>query len=126
MKNRPLFGPLCLLVSALVGCDGQQYVAHDTARLTISDADTGAAIVSACDYIPVLLGAYVEKTYVADDLHATISLSRTDIVVAFQGSGAGTEPFRVTVAELEAAGLRAADPPPGYNVELGSGCAPDY
>lgn len=126
MNNHQLFGLLCLSASALSGCDGQQYVTHDTASLTISDAATGAEIISACDYIPVLLGAYVEKTYVADDLRATIALTRTDIVVTFQGSGAGTEPFRVTPAELDNGSRPAPNPPSNYTVELGSGCAPDY
>jgi hypothetical protein len=126
MKKYRGFCLVFLMASALAGCDGQQYVAHDTASLTIKDADTSAEIVSACDYIPVLLGAYVEKTYVADDLQATISLSRSDIVVTFQGSGAGTEPFRVTAAELDGGAVTAPDPPPDYTVELGSGCAPEY
>lgn len=126
MKNANTWGLFGLVVGMLTGCDGQQYVTHDTASLTISDAQTGAEIVSACDYVPVLLGAYVEKTYVADDLQATISLTRSDIVVTFQGSGAGTEPFRVTVAQLDAGAREAPEPPPNYTVELGSGCAPDY
>lgn len=121
-----IFSLLCLTLGLLAGCDGQQYVAHGTASMTISDAKTGAELVRACDYVPVLLGAYVEKTYVADDLQATISLTRSDVVVTFAGSGAGTEPFRVSVAELDTGVSTAPNPPPNFTVELASGCAPDY
>lgn len=126
MTNMKLACCVGLLASALYGCDGQQYVGPNTALLSITDDSTGSEVVTACHYIPVLLGSRVEKTYVVDDLQATLSLTRTDVVVTFQGSGAGTEPFRATVAEIEARGRSAANPPPGYNVELGSGCAPDY
>jgi hypothetical protein len=125
MKIMKLACSLGLLASALYGCDGQQYVGPNTALLTITDDSTGSEVVTACHYIPVLLGSRVEKTYVVDDLEASLSLTRTDVVVTFQGSGEGTEPFRATVAEIEASGLRAANPPLGYDVELGSGCAPD-
>lgn len=126
MKNVMLAVWLGLLASALCGCDGQQYVGPNTALLTITDDSTGSQVVTACHYIPVLLGSRVEKTYVVDELEASLSLTRTDVVVTFQGAGAGTEPFRATVAEIEARGLPAANPPPGYRVELGSGCAPEY
>jgi len=125
MKHYQPIGSICLAASLLAGCDGQQYVSHDTASLTISDS-AGTELLTACDYIPVLLGANVEKTYVADDLQATISLTRSDIVVTFQGSGAGTEPFKVTTAQLDNGGASAEHPPPGFDIELGGGCAPDY
>ena len=126
MKNMKLAACLTLLSGALSGCDGQQYVGPNTALLTITDSSTGSELVTACNYIPVLLGSEVEKTYVIDDLRATLSMTRTDVVVTFQGSGAGTEPFRATVAEVDASGRSAPNPPPGYDIELASGCAPDY
>ena len=126
MKNMKLAACFGLLAGALCGCDGQQYVGPNTALLTITENSAGSEVVTACHYIPVLLGSRVEKTYVVDDLQATLSLTRSDVAVTFQGSGAGTEPFSATVAQIEASGLRAENPPPGYSVELGSGCAPDY
>lgn len=125
MKHYQFIGLIGFAASLLAGCDGQQYVSHDTASLTINDS-AGTELLSACDYIPVLLGGNVEKTYTADDLQATISLTRSEVVVTFQGSGAGTEPFRVTTAQLDNGSRTAENPPPGFEIVLGGGCAPDY
>jgi hypothetical protein len=127
MKNMQLV-PLSLLGAlALLGCDGQQYVSADTALLTISHDSTGSKLIEGCSYVPVLLGSQVQKRYVADDdLSAIITLTRSKIVVTFEGpAGDGVEPFQVATNELESGSATADDPPSGYTVELGSGCTPD-
>jgi hypothetical protein len=116
-----------LAALALLGCDGQQYVSPDTALLTISHDSTGSKLIEGCSYVPVLLGSQVQKRYVADtDLTAIITLTRSDIVVTFEGSaGGGVAPFRARTELLEVGGIVDEDPPSGYTVELGSSCTPE-
>jgi len=124
MKNMQLAIFSWLAALALCGCDGQQYVGPDTALLTISHDVTGSKLIEGCSYVPVLLGSQVQKRYVADDeLSALITITRSDIVVTFEGAaGDGVEPFRVKTKELEGGAL-ADEPPSGYTAELGSDCA---
>lgn len=127
MSNLQLTRLSLFAALALLGCDGQQYVNPDTALLTISHDVTGSNLIEGCSYIPVLLGSQVQKRYVADDdLSALITITRSEIVVTFQGaSGDGVEPFRVRTKDLEGGGVVDDNPPDGYTVELGSGCAPE-
>jgi hypothetical protein len=126
MTNMHLHHSGWLVALALLGCDGQKYVSPDTALLTVSHDVTGSKVVEGCSYIPVLLGSAIQKRYaVDDDLEADITLTRSEIIVTFKGSGAAAQPFRVTTKELENGGVVADSPPDGYTVELGTGCTPD-
>lgn len=127
MKNMRLLRLPLVLALVLLGCDGQQYVSPDTARLTIQRTQSGSTLIEGCSYVPVLLGSQVQKRYFADDdLSATITLTRSDIFVTFEGAaGDGVEPFHVTTERLESGGKEAEFPPSGYTVDLGLGCTVD-
>lgn len=126
MNNRHLAAATLLAGLSLLGCDGQQYVNPETVRLTIHRDSGGSVRVDACNYVPILLGSQVEKSYPVDGtMDATITITRSDIVVTFQGSDEDFGPFRVAPQDLEAGSIIDDDPPTGYAVELGSGCAPD-
>jgi len=124
MKNLKLEALPLLALLALFGCDGQQYVDPLAALLTIRHDVTGSKLIEGCSYVPVLLGSQVQKRYTADDdLSALITITRSEVVVTFEGPAAdGVEPFRATTKELEKGGAVDDYPPDGYTVELGSGC----
>lgn len=109
---------------ALWGCDGQQYVSPDTALLTVSHDVTGSKVVEGCNYVPVLLGSQIQKRYAVEDgLAASVTVTRSEIVVTFEG--ADVEPFRVATKELEDGAAVDDHPPDGFSVELSTGCVPD-
>jgi hypothetical protein len=126
MRNMQLWCPL-LAAFALLGCDGQQYVSPDTVLLTVSHDVTGSKLLERCNYVPVLLGGRVDRHYVVDGaLQATIALTRSDIVVTFQGAGDGFEPFHVAPKRLEdSTSVVDEYSPTGYTAELSPGCVPD-
>lgn len=127
MRNMQLRHLLLLAALAVLGCEGQQYVSPDTVLLTIKHDVSGSALIEGCSYVPVLLGGQVQKRYFADDdLSAIITLTRSDIVVTYQGAaGDGIEPFPVTTRRLEVGDIDAEFPPSGYTVNLSSGCTPE-
>jgi hypothetical protein len=107
-----------------LGCDGQQYVGADTVALVVSDEATGAPVLDACHFIPVLLGSRSVSRYRVDEqLAVTIDITRDEIVVSFDSADV-IEPFRVESARFEGA-AKASDaaPPAGYSVDLVSPCA---
>lgn len=122
MQLRPL---VLLGALALGGCDGQQYVSPDTVLLTVSHDVTGSKVVEGCNYVPVLLGSQIQQRYAVEDgLQASVSITRSEIVVIF--TGADVARFRVATKELEPGVVVIDDDPPdGYSVELSSGCVPD-
>jgi hypothetical protein len=125
MMNMQLRQLAVLGALALGGCDGQQYVSPDTVLLTVSHDVTGSKVVEGCNYVPVLLGSQIQQQYVVEDgLQASVSITRSEIVVAF--TGADVARFRVATKELEGGAVVVDDDPPaGYSVELKSGCVPD-
>ena len=126
MKTSSLARMTLLMVSALA-CDGQQYVSPQTIALVVSDDATRSQRVNRCHFVPVLLGSQVKFRYVvASGLRATLTLTRDEVAVEFEGA-AGTEAFRVYTSDMEVEGTRlsAERPPEGYSVELESGCTPD-
>ncbi|MES1185989.1 MAG: hypothetical protein ABUL60_19400 [Myxococcales bacterium] len=126
MMNMQLHHSAWLVALALLGCDGQQYVNPGTALLTVSHDVTGSKLVEGCNYVPVLQGSQIQKRYAVDDtLEAVVTLTRSDITVTFEGSGAGAPPFRATTKELESGAVVDDSPPSGYTVELASGCVPE-
>ena len=129
MNSQNPLGYLLLSV-ALFACDGQQYVSPGTVDLSISNDKTGVERVNRCNWVPILLGSEVKARYVIEgDLKATISVTREDIDVTFEGEDTG-ESLHVSPKELDActpdfcAGTLTANGAT-YSVKLDSGCTPD-
>jgi hypothetical protein len=119
---------LCLLAVGLFGCDGQQYVSPDTVGLVITNDDTGVTRVDRCNYIPVLLGSRIKWRYAIEgDLKATITITREEIEVTFEGDGGEAAPFSVRPKDFDddVSSFTAGSPPDGYTVRLLTGCTPD-
>ncbi len=124
------YNAYCVFALALVSltaCDDQRYVNPDTVRLTISSDNSGSMLVDSCHYVPVLLGSQVEARYDVDaDLTAALTITRSEVTVTFSGTAAGVPAFRADPKEFVDNGVTVAeDPPPGYSVDLRSGCTPD-
>jgi hypothetical protein len=116
------------LLLALVACDGQQYVSPDTVGLLIRNDDTQIDRVNRCNYVPVLLGSEVKSRYAVEgDAKATITITRDDIVVTFEGFADDPPPFEAKAKEFSTTGSSdtAPTPPSGYSVTLSSGCTPE-
>jgi hypothetical protein len=120
---------LALLLGALplFGCQGQQYVNPETVALIVKNDSTGMERVNRCNYVPVLLGSQVKVRYVVEgDLKATISVTRDNISVTFEGSSDTLAPFEITPKHLMEQKSATDDmPPAGYSVDLASGCTPE-
>jgi hypothetical protein len=112
-------------LSALA-CDGQQYVNPDTVALVVLDEATGAPRVNQCHYVPVLLGSELLAQYdVAEQLRATLTVTRETVSVRFEDAGQSLPTFTVDSEELSGTvSLVAPAPPRGFSVELRSPCTP--
>lgn len=119
---------LLLLSLALTGCDGRQYVSPDTVGLVITNDETGVTRVNRCNYIPVLLGSRIQWRYTIEgDLKATVTITRAEIEVTFEGDSGEAQPFTLRPKDFEdeATSFTADNPPAGYTVRLSSDCTPD-
>lgn len=124
--KRSILALVLVWSAGLLGCDEQQYVSPDTVALVVTDDATNMQRVNRCLYVPVLLGSQVTFRYeVADDIKATLVITRDEAVVSFEPDGVG-DTFRVDTEELTEMQTHVADAAPsGYTVELTAGCTPD-
>lgn len=124
--SRSLKCALLLTASAVLGCDGQQYVSPDTVALVVRDESSGTKQLDECHYVPVLLGSRSVSRYSLEaDLRVELDLTRDEVRVSFESGREQVASFVVPSSRFaQDASERAPAPPTGYRVDLVSPCSP--
>ena len=114
-----------LLLVAMLGCDGQQYVSPDTVELSITNDSTGVERVKRCNFIPVLLGSEVKARYeVEEEQRVTFTITR-DAIELLYDSGESELVSPVALEELESGqSWPLQSTPAGYTAQLTPNCTP--